>query len=99
MNQKFTPDFEYLSHYFRTELPACFVKYYIEFGHMLDYMTAGDYCQQFIDHTGLECSQSRLRYLLNRVQYLTNAEKKASEEFDLDTLVAIRDGKYKFVIK
>jgi hypothetical protein len=96
MSPKFSSELSYLSHYFRTELPACFAKYYLEFGHMVGILSNGDYCDQFVDHTGLVCSNARLRYLLNRIQSLTKAEKKATDDYDVDTLIAIKDGKYKF---
>ena len=95
MNPHFSVELSYLKYYFQTKLPVCFAKYYLEFGDMLESMSIGEFCQQFIDHTGLSATQSRLRYLLNRIQVIIAAEKKATDEFDLDTLMIIKDGKYK----
>jgi hypothetical protein len=92
---KFAPDFEYLSFYFQSELPICFAKYYIDFNEWLEYIPPVDFCQMFIDHSGMVCSESRLYYLLNRIKLLMNLVKKAADDFDLDTLMSIKNGEYK----
>ena len=93
---KFSSEFSYLKNYFQTSLPICFVKYYFEFNEMLSEMSIEAFCLQFIDHSGMCCSTDRLRYLLKRIILLTNLEKKATIEFDLDTLMIIKDGKFRF---
>ncbi len=98
-NPKFSLEQNYLTNYFQSELSICFVKYFLEFEDLRKVTAMREFCRLFTDHTGMDCHDSNKHYLFNKITELLAAEKKAQEDFDVDALLAIKDGKYKFRCK
>lgn len=78
----------YLLKYFKTDLQQAFLRYYLLFGNV----------KNFIDHTGYYCSERMLFRLQNKYKKLIEAHTVAKSEFtekSLEMLQIIESGKYK----
>lgn len=75
----------YLFKYFATPVQEAFLKYFFIFGDW----------RCFREHTGFRVRHGLLKRQETKLQKLESAYKKAKDSFDLDTLWAIENGKYK----
>jgi hypothetical protein len=91
------PESAYLHKYFKSEIDRALVSYYLMFGDLIMMRNIKFFIDNFVDHTGLACSQQRLRYSLNRIQSLLDTTQRAEQNFDLEQVEIIKSGKYKFV--
>jgi hypothetical protein len=92
------PDKQYLFKYFAPGIPRTLLCYDLEF-HPLKKRSIKFFLNNFIDHTGLVCSEQRLRYLLKKLSYLRQAIQQAEAMLDLDALNNIKVGKWKFGVQ
>lgn len=76
----------YLFKYFRKDIQQKFIKYFFAFGDF----------ENFVDHTGLYCQRRWLKILYKKLLKLESAHKIAKSNIDLNTLIRIEAGKYKF---
>jgi hypothetical protein len=82
------PEKRYLLLYFTTEVQVAFVKYYLVFGDV----------ENFMDHTGHHCSDRWVRKMRERLERLMSLHarvKKDLTEENLKTLAAIEGGRFK----
>lgn len=77
---------QYLLKYFRSPLEVQFVKYYLCFGEI----------DNFVDHTGYFCQKRWLRILKKRFEKITAAHAQFKQNCDLERLEELESGKYKF---
>lgn len=78
----------YLLKYFKTDLQQAFLRYYMVFGNV----------RNFVDHTGYHCSERMLFILQRKYKNLVKAHAKAKSELteeSLETLQIIESGRYK----
>lgn len=76
---------KYLFKYFDTPIQNTFLKYFYVFG---------DY-SNFVDHTGLICSERWLTTLHDRLQKLQKLHREARENMDMTSLALIESGNFK----
>ena len=76
---------KYLLQYFRSPLENQFVKYYLCFGEI----------DNFVDHTGFFCQKRWLRILKKRIDVLISSHEKYKKECKLEKLMEIEEGNYK----
>lgn len=76
----------FLFKYFRSPLEQQFVKYYLCFGEI----------DNFVDHTGYFCQKRWLRILKKRMEKIINTYEEFKNNFELDKLAEIENGHYKF---
>lgn len=77
---------QFLFKYFRSSLEHQFVKYYLCFGEI----------DNFVDHTGCFCQKRWLKVLKKRIEKITNVYENFKSNFELDKLREIENGHYKF---
>lgn len=75
----------FLFKYFRTPLEQQFVKYYMCFGEI----------DNFVDHTGYFCQKRWVRLLKKRMDKLLNVHETYKNNFELDKLRELESGHYK----
>lgn len=79
---------QYLLKYFRTDLQAAFLRYYLIYNSWTN----------FVDHTGMYCTKRALQKLTVRFNRITEIYAKAQEEFteeSIELLFKIESGKYR----
>ena len=77
---------KYLMRYFENPIQEAFIKYFFTFGNY----------KNFTDHTGLSVQKKWLQTLHRKLIVLEKAHKEAKLNFDMQGLVKIEKGKYKF---
>jgi len=83
---------QYLLKYFQTDLQVAFVRYYLVFGTI----------RNFVDHTGHYCSERMLHKLQSKYRRLTEAHAAAKSELteeNMDLLERLESGKYRLTGK
>jgi hypothetical protein len=78
-------DKQFLLKYFRTPLERQFVRYYMCFGEI----------DNFVDHTGYFCQKRWVRILKKRMDKLLNVQETYKNNFELDKLKELESGRYK----
>lgn len=76
---------KFLLKYFKTPLELQFVKYYLCFKNI----------DNFVDHTGFFCQRRWLLLLKKRIEYFLKEQSTAKSDFDLSKLVDIEQGNIK----
>lgn len=76
----------FLFKYFRSPLERQFVKYYLCFGEI----------ENFVDHTGFFCQKRWVRLLKKRMDKILSTREDFKNNFQLDKLKEIEKGRYKF---
>lgn len=76
---------QFLLRYFRSPLEQQFVKYYLCFGEI----------DNFVDHTGFFCQKRWVRILHKRIDKLINVHNEYKKNLELDKLRELEDGRYK----
>jgi hypothetical protein len=90
LHRRLQPHEEYLRKYFPNDDQERLIIYFLTFP-----MPSGEflpYYHQFIDHTGLHCSERWVYKMLSRLKLLTERLAQAEEERDHETVAAIRSG-------
>ena len=77
-------DKQFLLHYFRSPLERQFVKYYLCFGEI----------ENFVDHTGFFCQKRWLRILKKRIEKILGVHESYKNNLELDKLREIEDGHF-----
>jgi hypothetical protein len=75
----------FLFKYFRTPLEQQFVKYYLCFGEI----------ENFVDHTGYFCQKRWVRLLKKRMDKLLKIHETYKNNFELDKLREVEEGRLK----
>jgi len=78
-------DKQFLFKYFRTPLERQFVRYYLCFGEV----------ENFVDHTGYFCQQRWVRLLKKRMDNLLRIHETYKNNFELDKLRELEEGRLK----
>lgn len=76
---------QFLLKYFRSPLEKQFVRYYLCFGEM----------DNFVDHTGFFCQKRWLRILKKRIDKIMSVHENYKNNFELDKLREMESGRYK----
>jgi hypothetical protein len=76
---------QFLLKYFRSPLEKQFVKYYLCFGEI----------DNFVDHTGFFCQKRWLRILKKRIDKIMSVHEIYKKNFELDKLRELENGRYK----
>lgn len=79
-------DQTYLDKYFASDIQFAFLRYYLVFGSV----------DQFIQHTGIHAEKKYLRRLEAKYHRLVKLRTDAKKNFDFDLLWRIETGRYKF---
>jgi len=75
----------FLFKYFRTPLEQQFVRYYMCFGEI----------DNFVDHTGYFCQKRWVRLLKKRMDKILKIHETYKNNFELDKLRELEEGKHK----
>jgi hypothetical protein len=78
-------DKKYLFKYFKTDIQTIFLKYYMTYK-----TTSG-----FTNATGRKCTRQFLSKQRRKIEIVEAAHQKAKQEFDIELLWKIENGKYK----
>jgi hypothetical protein len=81
-------DKKYLLKYFKSPLEEQFIKYYLCFSDI----------DNFVDHTGYLCQKRWLIILKKRFDAITDFHHKCKANVELELLREIEEGKYKFKV-
>jgi hypothetical protein len=76
---------QFLLRYFRSPLEKQFVRYYLCFGEI----------DNFVDHTGFFCQKRWLRILKKRIDKIMSVHENYKKSFELDKLREMENGRYK----
>ncbi len=76
---------QFLFRYFRSPLEQQFVKYYLCFGDI----------DNFVDHTGFFCQKRWLRILKKRIDKIISVYETYKNNSELDKLRELENGRYK----
>ena len=79
-------DKQFLFKYFRTAIEKQFVKYYLCFGDI----------DNFVDHTGYFCQKRWIVMLKKRMDKILSVYREYKNNFELEKLREIESGRYKF---
>jgi len=77
---------QFLLKYFKSPLRTQFVKYYLCFGEI----------DNFVDHTGFYCERRWLEVLKKKMDKMIVTYEYFKKNFELDKLAEIESGAYKF---
>ena len=99
MTEPFPLESVYLYKYFKSDLGRMFVVYYFMFEKLIDTRNTKFFLDNFVDHTGMKCSEQRLRYLLKKLQFLVDKTNEAKSGLNFEALGIIKSGKYNVVRK
>lgn len=78
-------DRQFLFKYFRTPLEQAFVRYYLCFGEI----------DNFVDHTGFFCQKRWVRILKKRLDKIISVHDEYKKNFELDKLREMENGRYR----
>jgi len=87
-------DKEYLFKYFRPHVQQLFVSYYFNFSLLRD-RSPKHFIENFIDHTGVYCTQRSIQKWMKKLCDLESLAEEAKVKTDLETLTAIKSGFYR----
>lgn len=76
---------QFLFKYFTSPLEQQFVKYYLCFGDI----------DNFVDHTGFFCQKRWLRILKKRIEKIIGVHETYKKNSELDKLRELEDGRYR----
>ena len=85
-NWELPRDKKYLLKYFTSDCQQEFLRYYLIFGNFVN----------FCDHTGFVCGKEYLLELRDRLREVEAVHDKAKQDFDLEYLAEIENGKFKY---
>lgn len=75
---------QFLIKYFRSPLEKQFVRYYLCFGEI----------DNFVDHTGFFCQKRWVRILKKRIEKILSIREVYKNNFELDKLRELEEGRY-----
>lgn len=89
------PEYEHLIKYFQSKLSRALLFYYFDFSSLIKFKSIKYFCDNFVDHTGYCCSESRLRFLVKKLELLMTATDRAKQDFNFELLEKIVSGKFR----
>lgn len=91
------PDKAYLRQYFTTRIEIRFLVYYVELIDLYRSVSFPYFLQNFIDHTGTQCSRRWMQIMLRRVKTIERELASATKNADLDKVSEIKSGNFMLI--
>ncbi len=84
----------YLLKHYKTENQRRFLIYYLNFAALRE-RSPKHFYKNFIDHTGIACTERSMQKWIKKLHALENALQKATEQFDFNIIEQIKSGRYR----
>ncbi len=87
-------DKQHLLKHYRSEHQRRFITYYLNFAELRE-RSPKHFYKNFIDHTGIACTERSMQSWIKKFHALESALQKATEQFDFETIEQIKSGRYR----